>query len=785
MRNIAMKLCHASPYESRPAPFLVSAHSIFFLALAVVIACAAMTQLRGQTAAANSDGANRSLKSGEDRQRNFEVLPGQRILLSGDSIVKGYGFGNYTNPSPLRTFYGIANILLKDNLPHPPPMSALPVVWEGLNSDGTPKTVDTMASEIQVNVCRGEIRPGDWIIYEDAGELDKVEHPAPWPDARNMYGRQREALRGMILEADNSIGRDHLLMMTMFDYNPKYPWCKWDAPLDDGVHTGNDAIRDEAAALGVRVIDMNRIMDHAEDYITNAGWGRLVGPDGIHPNVFGNYVMTLAILGSLGADIAEWKIDGLHRHFCHRGAGGEVETVWGFSKDPTDEQRLTILNDLRKIVADELKASGIVFLNSKRKSASAQTFDTSHTFTRLLRHGRILDHPATQPEGTTQPASYEIGKLFQLDRDTALLAVSLREQGGQDFEIGNDGFIFRHLADIVPERAIPLNRLEPGYKMKSGKDAVLSKYPFNGVIVPLGAKLRDGTPHPAAGTGFFVCSVISFAPDRSQITPDPDEFIEFYQVRWDGSSLKVTRDKLPEPFASRLKDIAFNTVAKDTGFVTPFGSALGMEALRFDYVDGRWQVTASGKPFGAATNTQGRIEINASGKITNLPTEIEPSIVQTPDGYLVYTRGGNNQRGRVYRSQDALNYYFAFDHYNYTVPQVLNSGLDGGIYLTTNTGPGWLRNPLLAYALRGQSFVNPIIIHDEKQIGDDKQKEVPFVDHGVGANIFLDGRWRHLLCYRVLDLRETNGEGAPPMPQTGLYLAELEYNKITHIPFKF
>src|SRR5205809_904932 len=55
-------------------------------------------------------------------QAGFEALPGQRLRLMGDSIVKGYGFGNYTNPSPLRTIYGIANILLKDNLPHPPPV---------------------------------------------------------------------------------------------------------------------------------------------------------------------------------------------------------------------------------------------------------------------------------------------------------------------------------------------------------------------------------------------------------------------------------------------------------------------------------------------------------------------------------------------------------------------------------------------------------------------------------------------------------------------------------------
>ena len=174
-------------------------------------------------------------------------------------------------------------------------------------------------------------------------------------------------------------------------------------------------------------------------------------------------------------------------------------------------------------------------------------------------------------------------------------------------------------------------------------------------------------------------------------------------------------------------------------------------------------------------------------------------------------------RNDLIRSIDGLDYYFIFDHWHWTVPQALNQGLDGSLYLATNTGPGWLRNPLLAYALQGIKFVDPLIIHDEKEIGDDGMfpdpsgkavpnqvvvrnedigrargsvplrltPEVPFCDHAIAENVFLNGRWRHLLCYWVCDLRETNGEGAPPTPQTGLYLAELEYGSVTHVPFRF
>ncbi|MEO7652070.1 MAG: hypothetical protein ABIZ80_16525, partial [Bryobacteraceae bacterium] len=134
---------------------------------------------------------------------------------------------------------------------------------------------------------------------------------------------------------------------------------------------------------------------------------------------------------------------------------------------------------------------------------------------------------------------------------------------------------------------------------------------------------------------------------------------------------------------------------------------------------------------------------------------------------------------------DGLQYTLLFDHKNHTVPQGLSQGLDGTMYLATNTGPGFLRNPLYAFPLLDGKFGDPLTIHDEKGLRDPKGAEVPFVDHGVGGNFLLGGRWRHLFCYRVCDLRETNGDGAPPKPHTGLYLAEMEYGKVTHTPFRF
>src|SRR3989442_13982384 len=71
--------------------------------------------------------------------RELRPLPGQRILFNGDSIFRGYGFGNYTDPSPLRTVHGIVQLLRKASAVRPSETVWLPGVWTGVNPDGTPR----------------------------------------------------------------------------------------------------------------------------------------------------------------------------------------------------------------------------------------------------------------------------------------------------------------------------------------------------------------------------------------------------------------------------------------------------------------------------------------------------------------------------------------------------------------------------------------------------------------------------------------------------------------------
>jgi hypothetical protein len=308
--------------------------------------------------------------------------------------------------------------------------------------------------------------------------------------------------------------------------------------------------------------------------------------------------------------------------------------------------------------------------------------------------------------------------------------------------------------------------------------------------VPLGAKLENGEPNPAAGTGFFLSTAMAFLPDRSDTHPDNETFIELLQLHWDGKALKIESSALPDPPQGKYRDIGFNCLEDNGGALCPFTSEQGLVVARFTYQSGAWRPAAYGKPFSTIeTVTQWKTLTDSNKKYFSLEGELEPSLRKTEEGYLLYSRG-SDQHGRFYRSEDGTNFHFISDRANLMVPQVMSQGLDGSLYLATNPGPGWLRNPLLAYSLRGLSFVDPVVIHDEKQIHDDKGKdkkggETPFVDHAVGDSIMLGGQWRHFLLYRVCDLHETDGMGAPPMPQTGLYLTEFKYSSAPHAPHKF
>ena len=418
---------------------------------------------------------------------------------------------------------------------------------------------------------------------------------------------------------------------------------------------------------------------------------------------------------------------------------------------------------------------------------------------RLVPRGQLLARPASQPAGTTQSVAYELGNLLQLDRDHCLLVASLDEQGGGDKCVGNDGFVIRSLADVRAERAIPLNRPDPSFTLVDGKKAWLSKGPATGGFVPLGAVRDDGSPHPAAGSGFLGASCINFNEAGTSMESGCEALIEFLELRWDGRRLTVKAELIRSLMGLPVVGQAMCGFLPDgDGFLAPFLTERGNVMFRFELQGNKWTAVAQGEPFMAKPVTGPIGHFNSATDAETAETEC--CVRKANGAYWASTRG-NDAMGRLYRSTDGLNYHLFLEHPTHTVPQPLNQGLDGNLYLATNPFPGpdgaWLRNPLVIRPFEGDRFGDPIIAHDVDGIRTQTGDQIPFVDHAMGSNVHLEGRWRHFLCFRVSDLKERTvytfqkdlksmlGEPRARSSKSGLYAVEIEYDRVTHTPFRF
>jgi len=417
-------------------------------------------------------------------------------------------------------------------------------------------------------------------------------------------------------------------------------------------------------------------------------------------------------------------------------------------------------------------------------------------FPKIAATKKILSRPIRQPEHTSHCTAYELGQCFQLDNEHGLLVASLDEQGGGDLCVGNDAFIFQRLEDIQENRAIPLNGPDPAYRLKAtGKEAFLAKFPATGNIVPLGAKMPNGKAHPGAGYGILISTGMTFNADRSSAGADSEVTFEIMQVRWDGKKFEVTQRTFIETLLGKqLTGLSLSHFLIEGEYLlAPLSTKEGIVVFRFEFKNGQWQAVTCGKPF---------ITYRGATPIANLIGENEPSLQKKGKEYYVYTRG-TDPVGRLYRSQDGLNYQLLTERFNNTVPQALNKGLDGSLYIATNPNMDVLRNPLVIYPLVERSFdipnytAEPIIIHDQDGVRHCAGDSIPFVDHAIGVNQFLEGRWRHLLWYRVCDLKERTphafqpelkamlGEPKARAAFDGVYMCELMYGECRELPYSF
>ena len=402
---------------------------------------------------------------------------------------------------------------------------------------------------------------------------------------------------------------------------------------------------------------------------------------------------------------------------------------------------------------------------------------------RIIREATIIHKPLVKPENTTGDCAYALGAILQLDRETCLLVSGMEEQEGPDLCVGNDGFIFKHLDDIREENAIIINRGE--YVSIDGEQAYIIKTPMSGGFVPLGETLEDGSPHPAAGKGFLYCCCVPYKSDRSDPLPPYREFIEKIDIEWDGEHLKICgteRLDFGSGFARASTPLTEPVPFGNGNLLTLFtlvpsapSAAAGIYPVEFAYTTNGWRIVRIGESFGAGY-------YHAS----------EPSLRKNGGRYYAALRS-DKPVVAVFESDDGFDYRLICEAKNHTVPRVLNLGLDGSMYLATNGfGPGFLRNPLLCYPWNGSGFDDPFSVHDENGVRDQDGDSIPFVDHAISYNVFLEGRRRHFLVYRVCDLMERTlygfqasqresvhkGRGRIPIRDTsGTYIIEFEYRR--------
>ncbi|MBL9215421.1 MAG: hypothetical protein JNG83_08100 [Opitutaceae bacterium] len=418
---------------------------------------------------------------------------------------------------------------------------------------------------------------------------------------------------------------------------------------------------------------------------------------------------------------------------------------------------------------------------------------------------------------------YQTACPFQVAPDRAAIFCSIRQGGAKagGLQVGDDVIVFDRLPPAPPLQTVVVSRNELGTNPRSqpaDQPALLSKQLLQGGFVPRGAKRRDGSPHPHAGTGFGITLVIAQRVGGAQgsLAEFPGEqsfhFHELYQFAYDGAKFSVTgRQRLMR------EEVVPGWTIVNTGMRNAIADGddllMGMVASRIrgtktEFESGvvRWR--RDGDRWLAVAYTP----------VSSLDDEgdaSEPSLIRDVDDSLLFcARGGRNAPEvyndiRIWRSTDGGGTWRKIIHARgaiSTAPLTLNQAADGTPYVAANLyevlmeapdsrsitdNPvysirpdaqgryrlgGWLRNRLYLWPLNAtrHALEAPRLIRDTiADFGRPPGRTSWRIDHPSGMNLRLaDGRWHSVLGFRVMELGE-GSQGLPPTAQTGAYLEEV------------
>lgn len=209
---------------------------------------------------------------------------GTLIHFYGDSIMRGFGFHDYAHPSFLNRIPDTVGVLLKASGLTPATVAPR---YPGTQDPGA----------IWADVYLGLVRPGDSVVWEDAGQhFDDLEAYRKWVELVSFA-----AFSGKKPQDGKPGAEVRLVFTTTADYDPPpaYYNSQYSIPVGKSDRSINDVIRSEAGRSGALLLEWKALMDRALVLVQPYGVP-LMHPDGVHPNHFGNYLYAASLLHLLG-----------------------------------------------------------------------------------------------------------------------------------------------------------------------------------------------------------------------------------------------------------------------------------------------------------------------------------------------------------------------------------------------------------------------------------------------------------------------------------------------------
>jgi len=428
---------------------------------------------------------------------------------------------------------------------------------------------------------------------------------------------------------------------------------------------------------------------------------------------------------------------------------------------------------------------------------------------------RLIAPPQTRDGRTYR---YGVAAPFQIAPGLAGLMTSVRNEGFVvgDFENGCDLILFEDIDNISTDNCIEICR-NTHFTNEAGEDRIILRFPIRGGFVPYGAKREDGSPHPFAGTGFGLCEAADFPRYKDGYYSKADKqdkavrTTEVYQFAYDGNTFRVVGCEVYGPenpiytpgsewaltWPSLTEgvmdgdDYLFPVLAMTGDVGAWYTKRMAAGVSRWRYEDGQWKAI-SFVPVIVAENVP-KIGDPEQAKDPAYALWMEPSIARDTDGSYLFTARGcyglTNNLLKVWRSRDdAANWDLIIDQPEARAQSttVMGRSADGVPYIICNE-LGRERDKLVIYPLNTErnGLEDAVLVRDAlEEFGPPPSGKVWFMDHPGSSTLFLsDGKWHHVISYRIMDRGEHAG-GVPP-PQTGQYVEEVITDGEVRPPWRF